>query len=170
MSFSRPTIIFGCGNTLIGDDGYGPAVIARLKAEHRLSPGVRTIDAGTGVREHLFDYLLAPELRPAKMIILDAVDMPGHTPGEVFTLEPTAIPARKTHDFSLHQFPTVNLLQELQRETGIQITILAAQVLSLPDRVAPGLSGPMQQAVTTACTILARRFSPSRPLCHEQGI
>ncbi len=151
MPFSSCTVIFGCGNTLLGDDGYGPAVIARLEAKHVLAPEVKTVDAGTGIREYLFDYLLAPDIRPEKIIILDAVDFPDRNPGELFAIDPAEVPAAKIHDFSLHQFPTVNLLHELQRETGMNISILAAQVESIPDQVAPGLSIPMQKAVETAC-------------------
>lgn len=151
MPFSSCTVIFGCGNTLLGDDGYGPAVIAQLDADHMLSQEVTTVDAGTGIREYLFDYLLASDLRPEKIIILDAVDFPGRKPGEVFEIDPSEVPTEKIHDFSLHQFPTVNLLCELKEETGMTVSIIAAQVKSIPDQVAPGLSAPMQRAVETAC-------------------
>ena len=160
MVFSPHTVIFGCGNTLMGDDGFGPAVIARLEERHRLPEQILAVDAGTGVREYLFDYLLAPTLGPEKIFILDAVDLPDRIPGELFFLDPGQIPACKSHDFSLHQFPTVNLLQELARETGIRVFILAAQVSSLPDRVRPGLSAPMERAVAAAAQLLADRLIP----------
>lgn len=163
MPFSSCTVIFGCGNILLGDDGYGPAVIAQLDADHLLPPEVTTVDAGTGIREYLFDYLLAPDLRPEKIIILDAVDFPEREPGEVFEIDPSEVPSGKIHDFSLHQFPTVNLLGELKEETGMAVSIIAAQVKSIPNQVAPGLSAPMQRAVATTCTKIVKQLTIQLP-------
>lgn len=151
--------IFGCGNIIMGDDGYGPAVIERLGSRYLLPPDLEAIDAGTCVREYLFDYLLSEEDRPQQIVILDAVDFPDKEPGEVFEITPGQIPAKKIHDFSLHQFPTVNLLQELQEHTGVAVTILAAQIAYIPDEIAPGLSPAMASAVDKACVVLAKRFA-----------
>jgi coenzyme F420 hydrogenase subunit delta len=145
------TVIFGCGNTILGDDGFGPAVIAELEASCALPDAIALVDAGTGIREYLFDYLLSSECRPERVIILDAVDFPDRRPGEVFTIDISSIPAKKIHDFSLHQFPSINLLQELQAHTGMRVDVLAAQVESLPDEIAPGMSSTMTGAVGAAC-------------------
>ncbi len=135
----------------MGDDGFGPAVVDRLNAGTILPDGVEAIDAMTGVREYLFDYLLSEEGRPEHIIILDAVDFEERTPGELFCIESSSIPAKKIHDFSLHQFPTVNLLQELEAHTSIRVTILAAQAEYIPAEIEPGLSKSMKSAVTKAC-------------------
>lgn len=145
--------IFGCGNILFGDDGVGPAVIEALKGRD-LPPLVLIEDAGTGIRERLFDYLLEPALRPELIIIVDAVDFAGMPPGEVFELRPADIPARKVHDFSLHQFPTVNMLAELEEGSGTEVKILAVQVESIPDHVRPGLSAPVAGAVERVCSTI----------------
>lgn len=145
------TVLFGCGNPLIGDDGFGPAVIAQLLQCHTLPENVTAIDAGTGVREYLLDYLLAPEQRPDRLIVIDAGDYQGCAPGQVMVINPAEISCRKIHDFSLHQFPTVNLLQELAEETNCEILLLTAQINTLPSHIAPGLSKPMLQAVTFTC-------------------
>ena len=145
------TIIFGCGNTLMGDDGFGPAVVDKLNGGTTLPDGVEAVDAMTGVREYLFDYLLSEEGRPEHIIILDAVDFEERIPGELFCLESSSIPAQKIHDFSLHQFPTVNLLQELEAHTSIRVTILAAQAEYIPVEIEPGLTKSMKSAVAKAC-------------------
>jgi coenzyme F420 hydrogenase subunit delta len=145
------TIIFGCGNTLMGDDGFGPAVVDKLNGGTTLPDGVEAIDAMTGVREYLFDYLLSEEGRPEHIIILDAVDFEERIPGELFCIESSSIPAKKIHDFSLHQFPTVNLLQELEAHTSIRVTILAAQAEYIPVEIEPGLTKSMKSAVAKAC-------------------
>ncbi len=144
-------VIFGCGNLIMGDDGFGPAVIDELNSRYALPDSVAAIDAGTNVREYLFDYLLSSEGRPDTLIILDAVDFRDRKPGDVFLIESSSIPAQKIHDFSLHQFPTVNLLSELEEHTGMRIIILAAQVEYIPDEIQPGLSPSMKKAVLAAC-------------------
>jgi coenzyme F420 hydrogenase subunit delta len=145
------TVIFGCGNVVMGDDGYGPAVVDALNSRYQLPPGVEAIDAGTGIREYLFDYILTAEGRPDRIIVLDAVDFPDRKPGDVFLIDTSAIPPKKIHDFSLHQFPTVNLLVELEQHTGVRIFILAAQVETIPEEITPGLSPSMSAAVSVAC-------------------
>ncbi len=145
------TIIFGCGNTLMGDDGFGPAVVEQLNSSGRLPASVEAVDAMTGIREYLFDYLLSEEGRPDHIIILDAVDFEGRRAGELFCIESSSIPAKKIHDFSLHQFPTVNLLQELEAHTAIRVTILAAQAEYIPAEIEPGLTESMKSAVNEAC-------------------
>ena len=156
---NNTTMIFGCGNLIMGDDGYGPAVIDQLQARYTLPASVQAIDAGTCVREYLFDYLLMEEGRPEKIIVLDAVDFEDRRPGEVFEILPDQIPAKKIHDFSLHQFPTVNLLQELAENTGIKVQIIAAQIKFIPEEIAPGLSPVMTQAVTETCEKLSQILS-----------
>lgn len=138
----------------MGDDGFGPAVIESLNQNWTLPADVAAVDVGTGIREYLFDYLLTSDGRPERIVILDAVDTHDKNPGEVFPIQPGLIPHKKIHDFSLHQFPTVNLLSELKEHTDITIDILAAQVDYLPDKIDPGLSPVMQKAVNVACSKL----------------
>ena len=148
------TVIFGCGNLLMGDDGFGPTVVQKLTDEYDLPESATAIDAMTGIREYLFDYLLSEEGRPEHIIILDAVDFEGRKSGEVFQIDSSSIPAKKIHDFSLHQFPTVNLLHELEEHTGIKVTIIAAQAEYIPEEIEEGLSASMITAVSEACEMI----------------
>lgn len=154
---NKSILIFGCGNILLGDDGFGPAVIAHLKERHSLPEHVLAQDMGTGIREVLFDLILS-ENKPEKIIIVDAVDHPGRQPGEVFEIAVEDIPAKKIADFSLHQFPTVNMLKELQDHTRIAIIIIAAQIQELPVEIKPGLSPPVAGAVEEACRWILRNI------------
>jgi len=158
----RSVVIFGCGNLIVGDDGFGPLVIKELTSGYELPEWVDAIDAMTGIREYLFDYLLCEEGRPEHIIILDAVDFSGRNPGEVFRICSSSIPDPKKHDFSLHQFPTVNLLQELKEHTGINVTIIAAQVGRVPVAIEPGLSAPMTAAVPKACEMIMQVLLDNR--------
>lgn len=158
-------VVFGCGNPLIGDDGFGPAVIESLLSREGLPDGVLATDVGTGIREYLFDYLLAENLRPRHLVIVDAIDRQGEEPGRLLEIDPAAVPAKKLHDFSLHQFPTVNMLQELKEHTDMEVTILVVQVESLPDEVSPGLSPAVSAAVPRACEKIREILSTT--LCEE---
>lgn len=149
----------------MGDDGFGPEVVACLNSKYVLPQGVAAIDAGTGVREYLFDYLLSSDGRPERIILLDAVDFNDKEPGEVFTIEVSAIPAQKIHDFSLHQFPTVNLLAELEEHTGIAVDVVVAQVEHIPDQIEPGLSPSIQKAVPVACAKVVGMLRDTDAFC-----
>ena len=110
--YDKSILILGCGNILIGDDGFGPTVTRRLREHFAIPDDVCVFDAGTSVREILFDTILAHK-KPAKIIIVDAVDC-GRQPGELFWLDIDRIPQAKLDDFSMHQIPTSNLLRELR--------------------------------------------------------
>jgi coenzyme F420 hydrogenase subunit delta len=147
--FEKRVLIFGCGNILFGDDGFGPAVVGRLNEQHNLPGDVLAMDVGTSIRDILFDLALS-EKKPAKLIIVDAVQYPDRTPGEVFEIPVEGIPEKKTADFSLHQFPTVNILQELKDQTAIEVKVIVGQAEKVPEEVGPGLSATMEGAVAAA--------------------
>ena len=152
-ALEKPILIFGCGNILFGDDGFGPTVVQHLQENYPLSEDVLVQDVGTGIREILFDLALSAK-KPDKLIILDAVDYPDRAPGEVFEISVEGIPAQKTSDFSLHQFPTVNLLKELKEQTAIDIHIVVAQTAQVPEEVKPGLSEEITRAIPEACRLV----------------
>src|SRR4030042_7209519 len=124
--FEKRVLSFGCGNILWGDDGFGPAVVRHLKEQHQLSEDVLALDVGTSIRDILFDLILS-EQKPQQLIIVDAVGYPDRQPGEVFEIPVEGIPETKVSDFSLHQFPTVNTLQELKEYSGIKVRIIVGQ-------------------------------------------
>ncbi len=155
--YTKPVLLFGCGNTLFGDDGFGPAVIEALERDWTLPEEVAVLDVGTSIREYLFDLVLSPR-KPRRIIVLDAADQAGHEPGELFSLQIDNISPEKINDFSLHQFPSVNLLQELKEMAGVEVQVLAVQIKHIPDEVQPGLSPEVQAAIPRACDWLAQEL------------
>lgn len=153
--FDKPVLVFGCGNTLVGDDGFGPAVIDYLSAHYTLPSHAAAFDAGTGIRELLFDLALMPK-KPRLIFIIDAVSDSPNAPGEIFEIDMNLIPAIKVNDFSLHQFPSVNLLRELREDAGVEIRVLAVQAKEIPEEVRPGLSDQVRAAIPRACEWLVR--------------
>ncbi|MFZ1986561.1 MAG: hydrogenase maturation protease [Desulfatitalea sp.] len=159
--FEKSALVFGCGNTLYGDDGFGPAVIQHLKEHYALPEDVLALDMGTSVRDTLVDLTLS-EKKPGLLVIVDAVDVPDRSAGEIFEIPIARIPDKKTSDFSLHQFPTVSLLAKIEKQAGIKIVILVAQIEFIPDEVRPGLSKTMQGAVMPACERIVRVLERER--------
>ena len=160
---SKSCLIFGCGNPLFGDDGFGPSVIEHMEANHALPDYAACMDAGTGVRDILFDILLS-ECRPRQIIIVDAAGKPGKTPGEIFEIPVDGIDAKKTSDFSLHQFPTTNMLKELKDHTEVDVRVLVAQVQHIPDEINPGISAPVMNAVPEMCLKILDVINTNRHL------
>ena len=155
--FEKHVLIFGCGNTLFGDDGFGPVVTAHLGENYPMPDDVMAEDVGTGIGDLYFDIALSPK-KPERIFIVDAMSRPGRKPGELFEIELEDIPDNKAGDFCMHQFPSVNLLREL-RDTGTQIRILAVQIKEMPDEVRPGLSYEVAGAVPKACDWLLKQMS-----------
>ena len=146
---TKKVLILGCGNVLLGDDGFGPAVVEELQRNHDLPDWAHAEDVGTSIREILFNMTVL-EHRPEHLIVIDAVARKGRQAGEVFEISVDEIPEKKIVDYSFHQFPTTNLLKELQDHCGIKVTIIAAQTTGKLETVEPGLSGPVEEAVPLA--------------------
>ncbi|UCE46770.1 MAG: hydrogenase maturation protease [Phycisphaerales bacterium] len=151
--YGKSVLILGCGNRLIGDDGFGPAVAQRLTSDFAVPNDVCVFDAGTSVRQILFDTVLS-EKKPSKIVIVDAMDC-GRKPGELFCLDIDSLPEIKLDDFSMHQIPTSNLLRELRDICGVEVVVVACQVANPCEIVNPGLSAPVERAVQNAAEILA---------------
>lgn len=147
-------VVLGCGNVLLGDDGFGPRVIEALQAEktpsYSLPLNVQFIDAGTSVQGLLFDMLLS-ERKPGKVIVVDAMDLPGRRPGDVFEVDLDLLTPAKRTGFSAHQFPGMNLLQEIRDHTPIRLHVLAVQMDRSPSEVCPDLSPPVEAAIPAMC-------------------
>ena len=147
---TKPRLVFGCGNTLFGDDGFGPVVIGQLASRHHLPEDTAFVDAGTSVRDILFDILLS-ENRPKRIVIVDASLRNDKKPGELSEIDIESMDPRKTADFSLHQFPTINMLKELQLHTDVDVRVLVVQPEHIPSEIEPGLSGSTSRAVEPMC-------------------
>ena len=154
--YQKTTLILGCGNILIGDDGFGPAVVDYLKEHCQALAHIAILDVGTGVREILFNVILA-EKKPERIIIVDALDC-NREPGEVFNVSIEDIPERKSHDFSVHQMPTLNMLKELRDLCHVEVVVLAAQPESIPETVQSGLSKKLQDVVPKVGKYIAENY------------
>jgi len=159
----KRVLILGVGNVLFGDDGFGPAAADYLLRNCRIPDDVCVMDVGTGAGEVLFTVALSQE-KPERIIVLDAVDVK-RKPAEIFELSIDDLPANKVTDFSMHLFPSTNLLKELRDQMGVEVVILACQAEHIPDAVSAGLSDSVRLALPKAAGMalkLARKAASGR--------
>lgn len=149
-------LVLGCGNLLFGDDGFGPAFVDyfNLHFKDKLSSDAQVVDVGTSVRDYLFDILLMQD-KPKKIIIVDA-HTGDYKPGEILEIDLDQISPKKISDFSLHQFPTINLLKELKQNTSVEVKVYVCQTEFVPDEVSPGLSDSVKKAIPKMCEIILK--------------
>ena len=156
----KRVLILGVGNVLFGDDGFGPSAVDYMQHNFEIPEDVYIMDVGTGSGDILFNVALS-QTKPEKIIILDAVNMK-KKPGEVFQLSVDELPANKLSDFSMHFFPSANLLKELRDQMNINIIIVACQAERTPDSVSTGLSDSVKQALPKAVE-LALKLAQKKP-------
>ena len=154
--YKKRVIVLGCGNILFGDDGFGPAVIEYIDNNYAVPDDVCFVDAGTSVRDILFDFILTED-RPERVVIVDAADK-GRVPGEVYTIPLEGMPEKKTDVFSLHIAPSVNLLKELQDFCGIEVVILVCQPANLPEEVSPGISDVVREKIPEVSRLIFEKY------------
>ncbi|MBU2455345.1 MAG: hydrogenase maturation protease, partial [Proteobacteria bacterium] len=153
---------------LLGDDGFGPEVIKALEARHILTDDIGVLDAGTSFRELLFDLLLCAKI-PRTLILIDAIQYSNALPGDILCINIDQIPENKVADYSLHQFPAMNMLKELKELSLIDIQIYAVQIDYIPLEVKPGLSDPVKKAVDKMCCLIKRAvYDPNYRFCAGQ--
>ena len=156
----KRVLILGVGNVLFGDDGFGPSAVDYMLKNCDIPEDVYVMDVGIGSGDILFNVALS-QTKPEKIIILDAVDMK-KKPGEVFRLSVDELPTSKLSDFSMHFFPSANLLREMRDQMKIDIIIVACQAERMPDSVSTGLSDSVKQALPKAVE-LALKLARQKP-------
>ena len=72
------------------------------------------------------------------------------------------IASEKVNDFSVHHFPSLNLLKELAELGGVEVRVLTVQVTSLPEEIQAGLSPAVEAAIPAACDL--------GPEAHRRGL
>ncbi len=144
--FTSRVVVFGCGNILLGDDGIGPVVIHELENDPEIPEDTALLDVGTSIRTLLFD-ILTNEQRPKRIVVVDATTEEGREPGEFWEIDIDEISPKKILDFSMHQFPSSNLLKEIRKHTGVEIKVLVIQTGYIPEFIEEGLSAPLKAAL-----------------------
>jgi len=128
---------------MMGDDGAGP-LLAEMCATRQ--PGAwRVIDGGSAPEN---DVVAIRELRPDRLLIVDATDM-GLNPGEIRLIDPDDI--AELFMMTTHNMPLNYLVDQLKEDVG-EVIFLGIQ----PDIV--GFCYPMTPPVKEAVETVYQRL------------
>ena len=157
------TLVLGLGNPIMGDDGFGLAVLERLVADWTLPAGVEALDGGT------WGMKLLPQIeRSDRLLLLDAVNA-GLAPGTPVVLERAELPRYFAHKLSPHQIDLREVLglAELRGTLPDEVVALGVQ----PERLelATGLSAPLAGRVGEIAALAAARLERWGHRCPRTG-
>ncbi|STV11448.1 coenzyme F420 hydrogenase maturation protease [Klebsiella pneumoniae subsp. pneumoniae] len=128
-------VLLCVGNSMMGDDGAGP-LLAEMCAANPAGQWV-VIDGGSAPEN---DIVAIRELRPERLLIVDATDM-GLNPGDIRIIDPDDI--AEMFMMTTHNMPLNYLVDQLKEDVG-EVIFLGIQ----PDIV--GFYYPMTQPVKEA--------------------
>lgn len=134
-------LVAAVGNVLRGDDGFGPAVAARLPP---LPEGAEVIETGIGGVALLQELLAGCD----GLILIDAVDR-GAPPGTVFLIEPEVGEAEHVPDLHLLNPERVLTMAKALGCLPPRVLIVGCQPADV-DELDERLSPPVERAVEVA--------------------
>lgn len=138
---STRILVAGVGNTLRGDDGFGPAVTELLG---HLPAGAEVIETGTGGLALLQELMVGCN----GLVIIDACDR-GAEPGTVFVLEPEVSPGVHVPDVHLANPDRVLSMAKTMGYLPDRVRIIGCQPLDI-EEMCQGLSPVVQRALPYA--------------------
>ena len=137
-------VLLCVGNSMMGDDGAGPLLAETCAANP--TGGWVVIDGGSAPEN---DVVAIRELRPDRLLIVDATDM-GLNPGEIRIVDPDDI--AEMFMMTTHNMPLNYLIEQLKEDVG-EVIFLGIQ----PDIV--GFYYPMTQPIKDAVAEVYRRLN-----------
>ena len=137
-------VLLCVGNSMMGDDGAGP-LLAEMCAANPQGNWV-VIDGGSAPEN---DIVAIRELRPQRLLIVDATDM-GLNPGEIRIIDPDDI--AEMFMMTTHNMPLNYLVDQLKDDVG-EVIFLGIQ----PDIV--GFYYPMTQPIKDAVDTVYQRLA-----------
>lgn len=181
MSETLPRIvILGVGNTLMADDGLGPALINGLEDGWCWPDHVRLIDGGTQ------GQLLLPYVMEAdRLLVLDAMDT-GAEPGTVLALDEIQIDRlwrgapNGTHDAAVTELLSMAAMLGQRPENVAAVGIQPERLDLCPAILSETVAKAMPAALNAALTVLEEwgvtptphQQQPERPayLAHSKSV
>jgi hydrogenase maturation protease len=146
------TLILGVGNPFRRDDGFGPAVIARLQTDESVHD-VDLLDGGTDGFA-LMDYMQGYE----NVLIVDAVNM-GSAPGEIKLFSPQEARLSVTADaLSTHGFGLAEVIALMDR-LGVQLNMQILGIQAKDVTFGEGLSPEIERKIDDVLTLIKKEVS-----------
>jgi hydrogenase 3 maturation protease len=144
-------LMIGAGNTLRGDDGAGPAIIALLEGK----VNANLLDVGE-VPESYCGRIL--EVHSDTIVFIDAADF-GGSPGDVAVLEPEDIAGCS---ISTHQMPVDLFFRYIRENSKAEIFALGIQPAQI------GFGEPMSPGVAESVQAIAELLERLLPANEKQ--
>jgi coenzyme F420 hydrogenase subunit delta len=144
-------VVAGCGNPLYADDGFGPAVVEKLKGLE-LPENVTVVDAGLGGPHFVFT-LLNPESTKT-LIIVDIADFGGE-PGDLRWLAVDELPEGSYLD--AHSWDLTEPLQCIKDDIRIRVLVCQKKYVSAPEMVI-GITYEVQRAIPEAVSEILKEI------------
>lgn len=147
--FQDKVVIVGVGNIFRGDDGFGPALVERLKGKVQAT----CIDAGT-VPENYIGVISREKADTVLLIDAAHLDI---RPGEYDILEKKDL---VNYGLTTHDISPRMLIEHLERETQALICMLAVQPAHISYGVA--MSDSVEKALEELSELIKKLGSPGR--------
>ena len=145
---ARRVLVAGVGNVLRGDDGFGPAVAARLDD---LPDGAEVVETGIGGIALLQELMAGCDA----LVLIDAVDRDA-PPGTVFLIDPEVGEARHVADVHLANPDRVLTTAKALGVLPERLLIVGCQPAGV-DELGEGLSPAVERAVEVAAKRVRER-------------
>jgi hydrogenase maturation protease len=147
-----PITVLGVGNSIMGDDGIGLALLERLATE-RPDARISFVDGATGGME-----LLPVVQEASRLLILDAVA--GKQPGAVVTLSGDQVPRLLATKLSPHQVGLLDLFAAARmlgtEPAQVEVVGVVPQVVDLGLELSAPVTAAMDEALLQAQAVLNR--------------
>lgn len=161
------TLVLGCGNPIMADDGLGIAVLERLQRGWRFPPEVQLVDGGTwGVN------LLPAVESTGRLLLLDAIRS-GLPPGTLVTLTGTELPRFFAHKLSPHQIDLREVLALAELRGTVPATIVALgaepELIDMRASLSPSVEVVVEELARRAVAQLSawgHEITPQPALAH----
>ncbi|SPE36307.1 Ni,Fe-hydrogenase maturation factor (hyh operon) [Candidatus Sulfopaludibacter sp. SbA6] len=136
----KPLLVIGLGNPLMGDDGIGWHIVARLAGDPRLPETVEVTSGGTDLLRHA-DQIEGRSRVVVIDAIQDAIEGNGQV-GQISILDEDQLDERQQHAHHLSAVQAIGLLQLI---TPVRFTLLGISISSaaVANQLSPALAARM---------------------------
>ena len=138
---SSDLLVLGLGNVLLGDDGVGPAMVARLRDTHTIPQGARCVDGGT------LGLSLLPYLEDARMVILVDAVAADASPGTLVRFEGPDVAPVVAARLSPHQIGVADLLEGARWHDRAPTKLVLLGIVPESIELGVGLSTPVLRSM-----------------------
>lgn len=141
MSYNHENLIVGCGNTLYGDDGFGPEVIRYIKENNIEFPGdTCVIDGATSAPHYIFTL---PQEKWKNIIIIDIASL-NEEAGTIKVLNLDQIHEENRY-MDVHGLSATYPLHDLKDKVNIKLIVIQPE--NIPFEMEMGLSKTLEDKI-----------------------